>query len=241
MAGCCDSTPGPPQAPKIGRQRRVLGVVLAINLIMFAVEVGAGWHADSLALQADALDFLGDSVNYAIALFVLGRSLAWRAGTAWAKGAVMFGFGILLAGASVYHALTGSAPEASVMGVVGGLALAANLACALMLFGFRGEDANLRAVWLCSRNDGLCSRNDAVGNLAVLAAASGVFLSGTAWPDLLVGLVMAGLAVWAGLSVMRQARAELATAPARRRMSRLDPSRGSGPAPSRGSGPAPSR
>ncbi len=198
MAGCC----GPTEAPKIARQRRVLGVVLAINLIMFAVEIGAGWHASSLALQADALDFLGDSLNYAVALFVLGRSLTWRAGTAFAKGAVMFGFGVFLAGASVYHGLVGSAPEASVMGVIGALALVANLACALMLFGFRGEDANLRAVWLCSRND-------AIGNLAVLAAAAGVVLSGTAWPDLAVGLAMAALAIWAGLSVMRQARDEL--------------------------------
>ena len=198
MAGCC----GPTEAPKIARQRRVLGVVLAINLIMFAVEIGAGWHASSLALQADALDFLGDSLNYAVALFVLGRSLTWRAGTAFAKGAVMFGFGVFLAGASVYHGLVGSAPEAPVMGVIGALALVANLACALMLFGFRGEDANLRAVWLCSRND-------AIGNLAVLAAAAGVVLSGTAWPDLAVGLAMAALAVWAGLSVMRQARDEL--------------------------------
>ncbi len=203
MAGCC----GPTEAPKIARQRRVLGVVLAINLIMFAVEIGAGWHASSLALQADALDFLGDSLNYAVALFVLGRSLTWRAGTAFAKGAVMFGFGVFLAGASVYHGLVGSAPEAPVMGVIGALALVANLACALMLFGFRGEDANLRAVWLCSRND-------AIGNLVVLAAAAGVVLSGTAWPDLAVGLAMAALAVWAGLSVMRQARAELATGPA---------------------------
>jgi Co/Zn/Cd efflux system component len=198
MTGCC----GPTEAPKIARQRRVLGVVLAINLIMFAVEIGAGWHASSLALQADALDFLGDSLNYAVALFVLGRSLTWRAGTAFAKGAVMFGFGVFLAGASVYHGLVGSAPEASVMGVIGVLALVANLVCALMLFGFRGEDANLRAVWLCSRND-------AIGNLAVLAAAAGVVLSGTAWPDLAVGLAMAALAVWAGLSVMRQARDEL--------------------------------
>jgi len=197
MAGCCDS------APAIGQQRRVLVTVLAINLVMFVVEIGAGWRAESLALQADALDFLGDSVNYAIALFVLGRSLVWRAGTAFAKGAVMFAFGIFLAGASVYHALAGSAPEAQVMGVIGSLALVANLACALMLFGFRGGDANLRAVWLCSRND-------AIGNLAVLAAAAAVYLSGTAWPDLLVGLGMAALAIWTGLSVMRQARAELA-------------------------------
>ena len=180
----------------------MLGAVLAINLTMFFVEAGAGWRAESMALQADALDFLGDSVNYAVALLVLARSLVWRARTAFAKGAVMLAFGFFLAGASVYHALVGSAPEASVMGAVGALALLANVVCALLLFRFRGGDANLRAVWLCSRND-------ALGNLAVLAAATGVFLSGASWPDLLVGLIMAALAVWAGGSVMRQARGEL--------------------------------
>ncbi len=184
----------------------MLVVVLAINLAMFVIEIGAGWRAQSVALQADALDFLGDSANYAVALFVLGRSLSWRAGTALAKGVVMFGFGVVLAGASVYHALAGSAPEAQVMGVIGGLAMAANLTCALLLFRFRAGDANLRAVWLCSRND-------AIGNLAVLAAAAAVFFSGAAWPDLAVGLGMAVLAIWAGLSVMRQARAELVTGP----------------------------
>ncbi len=199
MTGCRECTP---RRPALGSQRRVLFVVLAINFVMFAVEVAAGWRAESIALQADALDFLGDSANYAIALFVLERSLAWRAGSAFAKGALMLGFGLLLAGASVYHALVGSQPEAPVMGAVGALALVANVTSALLLFRFRGEDANLRAVWLCSRND-------AIGNLAVLAAASGVLLSGTPWPDLLVGLVMAALAVWAGRAVMRQARAEL--------------------------------
>jgi Co/Zn/Cd efflux system component len=183
-------------------QRRVLGVVLAINLAMFVLEVVAGWTAQSVALQADALDFFGDSVNYAVALYVLGRSLAWRAGTAFAKGAVMFGFGGVLLAASAYRAVTGSAPEASVMGAVGALALLANVVSAGLLYRFRGGDSNLRAVWLCSRND-------AIGNLAVIGAASGVFLSGTAWPDLAVGLVMAGLALWAGQSVMRQARREL--------------------------------
>ncbi len=116
MADCCgppSETPAP-GAPMLRLQRRVLGAVLAINLVMFFVEAGAGWRADSIALQADALDFLGDSVNYAIALFVLARSLAWRAGTALAKGAVMFAFGVFLAGASAHHALVGSAPEAAI-------------------------------------------------------------------------------------------------------------------------------
>jgi Co/Zn/Cd efflux system component len=179
--------------------------VLVINAAMFLVEAAAGWTAQSTALQADALDFFGDSVNYAIALFVLTRSVTWRAGTALLKGLAMIGFGVFVLAAAVHNALAGAAPEASVMGVVGLLALAANLAAAALLFSFRKGDSNLRAVWLCSRND-------AIGNLAVLAAAGGVFLSGTPWPDLAVGLVMAGLAVWAGSSVIRQARAELRAA-----------------------------
>ncbi|MHA1600606.1 MAG: cation transporter [Alphaproteobacteria bacterium] len=189
--------------------RRLLWIVLVINAVMFVVEAASGWQAESLALQADALDFLGDSANYAIALFVLTRSVRWRAGSALAKGFVMVGFGVFLVGASVYHAMAGSAPEASVMGTIGLLALFANVVSAVLLFRFRAGDANLRAVWLCSRND-------AIGNLAVIAAAGGVFLSGTAWPDLAVGLGMAALAVWAGASIIRQARGELrgATNPA---------------------------
>jgi len=180
-------------------------LVLAINMAMFLVEASAGWSAESVALQADALDFLGDSANYAVALFVLGRSIAWRAGTALAKGLAMSVFGLVVLGASLHHVLAGSTPEAPVMGWVGALALAANVACALILFRFRDGDANLRAVWLCSRND-------AIGNLAVLGAALGVFASGTAWPDLAVGVVMASLALWAGQSVIRQAWGELRAA-----------------------------
>ena len=197
--GCCAP---PPSGTLLRLQRRALVAVLAINLVMFVIEVAAGWTADSVALQADALDFLGDAINYATALLVLGWSMAWRAGTAMAKGLTMCGFGLFVLGGSLYNALTGAAPQAHVMGWVGALALAANVACALILFRFRAGDANLRAVWLCSRND-------VIGNLAVLAAAAGVFASGTAWPDLAVGLVMASLALWSGVTVVRQARTEL--------------------------------
>lgn len=186
-------------------QRRALVAVLAINLGMFLTEAAAGWSAESVALQADALDFLGDSANYALALFVLGRSLSWRAGTALIKGLAMSAFGLFVLGATLYHALVGSEPQAHVMGWVGALALAANVVCTLILFRFRDGDANLRAVWLCSRND-------ALGNLAVMGAALSVFATGTAWPDLAVGLVMASLALWAGQSVVRQALGELHTA-----------------------------
>ena len=199
MTSCCA---GPAEAPQLRLQRRVFWTVLWINAVMFVVEAGAGWSAESVSLQADALDFLGDSVNYATALFVLGRSLTWRAGMALAKGITMFGFGAFVLAGSVVHAVVGASPSAPVMGVVGAIALLANVACAVLLYRFRSGDANLRAVWLCSRND-------VIGNVAVLVAASGVLLSGTLWPDLLVGLIMAGLAMWAGGSVILQARGEL--------------------------------
>jgi Co/Zn/Cd efflux system component len=200
MAGGCRGDSCAP--PALGDQRRLLGLVLAVNVAMFLIEAGAGWGAQSVALQADALDFLGDSVNYATALYVLSKPLSWRAAAALIKGLAMLAFGIFVLGSSVYNAVLGASPEAPVMGIVGLLALCANLGCALLLFRFRGGDANLRAVWLCSRND-------AIGNLAVLAAAGGVAATGALWPDLLVGLIMASLAVWAGLSVLRQARREL--------------------------------
>ncbi len=199
MAGSCgDSCAG----GGLEVQRRVLVVVLAINAAMFVVEVVAGWRADSVSLQADALDFLGDSLNYAVTLWVLQRPAAWRAGAALVKGLVMMAFGAYVLGLSLVNTVLGSAPEAGIMGVVGLLALLANLAAAALLFRFRKGDANLRAVWLCSRND-------AIGNLAVLAAAAGVFASGSPWPDLGVGLVIASLAGWAGASVARQALGEM--------------------------------
>ena len=196
---CC---PNPGALPEFGIQRRILAVVLVINAVMFLVEAGAGWGAESVSLQADALDFLGDSINYATALFVLSKPLRWRAGAAFIKGLAMLCFGVFVLAASAYNALTGASPAAPVMGMIGLLALAANLGAALILFRFRKGDANLRSVWLCSRND-------AIGNLAVLAAAGGVALSGGLWPDLAVGLIMASLAAWAGQSVLRQALGEL--------------------------------
>lgn len=197
--GCCHSVGN---EALLGQQRRILVVVCLVNAIMFLVEAAAGWGAESVSLQADALDFLGDSLNYATALYVLTKPLSWRAGAAMIKGLAMVGFGVFVLAMSLTHLVLGASPEAPVMGIVGIVALAANLGCAVLLFRFRQGEANLRAVWLCSRND-------AIGNLAVLAAALGVALSGAAWPDLAVGFVMASLAIWAGQSVMRQALGEL--------------------------------
>ena len=187
--------------------RRVLWIALIVNAAMFAVEIVAGVAADSRALQADALDFLGDSANYAISLGVAGMALAWRARAALLKAATMLAFGLWVLGSAVWGFLAGSTPHAETMGLIGALALAANVAVALMLFLYLACDANMRSVWICSRND-------AIGNLAVMGAALGVFGTGQSWPDLIVAAIMAALAIWGSIEVFRQARSELAARPA---------------------------
>lgn len=188
--------------------RRVLWIALAINAGMFAVEMVAGVTAHSASLKADALDFLGDSANYAISLGVAGLALQWRARAALLKGAslLLLGLGVLVS--TVWMTMTGTLPKAETMGLIGTMALVANLACAVMLWRHREGDANRRSVWICSRND-------AIGNIAVVAAAFGVFGTGTAWPDLLVAAILAGLGVSGGWQIIRQARKELESTPAR--------------------------
>jgi Co/Zn/Cd efflux system component len=183
--------------------RRVLWVALALNLAMFFVEIGAGLAAQSASLLADSLDFLGDAGNYGLSLFVLGMALQWRARASLLKAASMGAFGLWVAATTIQHALAGTVPEAPVMGVVGTLAFAVNLGVAALLYRWREGDSNMRSVWICTRND-------AIGNLAVLAAAAGVFGSGTGWPDYLVAAVMSGLALVGAFQVARQAMAELA-------------------------------
>ncbi len=191
-----------PQTAASPRYRRILWWALIVNAGMFAVEIGAGVQSGSVSLLADAIDFLGDAANYAVSLFVLSMALAWRARAAALKGASMLLFGLFVAGRTVWGALNGVPPEPITMGVVGVLALAANLGVAAALYAYREGDANMRSVWLCTRND-------ALGNLAVMGAALGVFGTGTAWPDLAVAAVMAGLAITGGVSVLRDARREL--------------------------------
>ncbi|VTU23017.1 cation transporter [Variovorax sp. RA8] len=189
------------------RYRRVLWVALALNALMFAVEIGAGFRSGSVSLLADAIDFFGDAANYGVTLAVLSMGLAWRARAAVLKGLSMLGFGLFVAGKTFWSATQGLPPEALTMGLVGALALGVNVAVALLLYAFREGDANMRSVWLCSRND-------AIGNVAVMLAALGVFGTGSAWPDLAVAAVMAALALSGGWSVLRQARGELGRADA---------------------------
>ncbi len=182
--------------------KRVLWIALAVNLAMFVVEIGAGVAAQSVSLLADSLDFLGDAGNYGISLFVLGMALHWRARASLLKAASMGAFGLWVAFTTIGHAMAGTVPEAPVMGIVGALALAANFGVALLLYRWREGDSNMRSVWICTRND-------AIGNLAVLAAAAGVFGSGSGWPDYVVAAIMSGLALVGAFQVTRQAIAEL--------------------------------
>lgn len=198
-----DHAHGP--SPSHPRYRRVLWIALIVNAAMFLVEIGAGFSSGSVSLLADAIDFLGDAANYGVTLAVLSMGLAWRARAAVLKAVSMLGFGFFVAGKTLWSLAQGVPPEAVTMGLIGALALAANLGVAALLYAYREGDANMRSVWLCTRND-------AIGNVAVMGAALGVFGTGTAWPDLAVAAVMSGLAISGGMAVLRQARRELAGA-----------------------------
>ncbi len=204
MSACCDHDHAhvPPGAANDAGYRRVLWVALAVNAGMFLVEVAAGLASGSAALKADSLDFLGDAANLAISLFALGLAGAWASRAALVKGASMGAFGLYVLGDTVLKAASGAVPEPLTMGVVGTAALAANLGVAVLLYRFRGGDSNRRSAWLCSRND-------AIGNVAVLIAAGAVSLTGTAWPDIIVAAIMAGLELTSAQAIIRHAWAEL--------------------------------
>jgi Co/Zn/Cd efflux system component len=200
---CCDDDCCPSAQPlNTPNWRRALWIALGVNAGFFLAEIIAGVAAGSAALQADALDFFGDAANYAISLGVAGMALRWRARAAFVKGSTLIAFALWVLGATIWHALRGTLPHAEVMGVIGIAALIANGGVALILYRFRGGDANMRSVWICSRND-------AIGNLAVLLAALGVFGTGTGWPDVIVATVMGGLGFWGGWQITHQSRTEL--------------------------------
>jgi len=200
-AGCCNLAICPTRIAGTRQSPRSMGL-LAINAVMFAVEIGAGLAAGSAALQADAIDFLGDAANYGISLFVVGMALRYRAMAALAKGGTMGLFGLWVIGTALWHAAQGTLPSAFTMGAVGFAALAANAASFGLLWAYRGGDANMYSAWICTRNDVL-------GNLAVLLAAAGVLGTGTGWPDVIVATIMAGLALQGAWIVVRQSLSEL--------------------------------
>ncbi len=182
--------------------RRALWAVIAINASMFAVELGAGALSGSMALAADSLDFLADSLTYGLSLWVIGRPIAWRSRAAVFKGLSLAVMGIGVFAATIWESFVLGVPEAFVMSGVGFLALAANVASVLILFRWRDGDANVRSVWLCSRND-------AIGNVAVVAAGGAVWLTASGWPDVIVAASMAGLFLKSAFTILRQALEEL--------------------------------
>lgn len=198
---CCAAASGT-TALNNPRWRRILWIALCVNAGMFALEMAAGSAADSRALQADALDFLGDAANYAISLLVAGMALGWRSRSALLKGVSVLAFSLWVMGTAIYAAFTGASPEPQTMGIVGTLALAANAGVAMMLYRYRTGDANMRSVWICSRND-------AIGNVAVIIAALGVFGTGTAWPDLIVAGILGALGLSGSIQIITHAAHEL--------------------------------
>jgi len=199
MAGCCDHDArfdGVSDAYK-----RRLWLVIAINAAMFAVEMSAGQAAQSQALKADALDFLGDALTYGLSLAVIGMSLRVRATAALFKGLSLMAMGLWVLGTTLYRVLYIGVPEAEIMGLIGFLALAANVVSVLLLMAYKDGDANVRSVWLCSRND-------AIGNVAVMLAALGVWGTASGWPDLIVAGLMAALFVNSSVQIIRQSLQE---------------------------------
>ena len=182
--------------------KRRLWIVIAINATMFLVEMGAGALAGSQALQADALDFLGDATTYGISLAVIGTSIQIRARAAILKALSLTAMALWVLGSTAYHVLILGVPRAEIMGAIGILALAANVASVLILMRYKDGDANVRSVWLCSRND-------AIGNVAVMIAALAVWGTATKWPDLLVAAIMAGLFLTSSIQILRQSFREM--------------------------------
>jgi cation diffusion facilitator family transporter len=201
MDACCEQ-----KAEEIktlrGEHRKVLIVVLVINVVLFVVEAGAGLLAQSTALLADSLDMLGDSLVYGFSLYVLWRSAEWRAAAAVLKGIVMAAFGVAVLAEAVYKMTAAVVPVAETMGMIGLVVLLGNGICFLLLFRHRSDDINMRSTWLCSRND-------IIANLSVLLAAAGVRIFDSGWPDILVGAAIAGLFLRSALTVLQESFAEM--------------------------------
>jgi Co/Zn/Cd efflux system component len=205
MGNCCHDKACALDALRL-RQGKTLRIVLAINVMLFLVEFAAGLVAASTSLMADSLDSLGDALVYAASLYVLARSDRWRNGAAMLKGIIMLGFGIAVAVALVGRILSPVVPVAEMIGGFGLFALACNASCLYLLTRHRSDDLNMESVWLCSRND-------IVANIGVIAAGVGVGLTGSMWPDLIVGTAIAVLFLKSAVYVISRAWTEMRAGP----------------------------
>ena len=207
MSGCCGHDNGVAFDGMSTNYKRALIAVVVINAAMFLVELGGGAFAGSMALTADSLDFLADSLTYAVSLWVIGKAVTWRAWAAFGKGLSLAVMGVGVFATTIYQIFVLGVPDAAVMSGIGILAMLANIASVVILFNWRDGDANVRSVWLCSRND-------AIGNAAVVVAAGLVWWSGTGWPDVIVALLMSGLFLRSAYQILTQSVAELKQAKA---------------------------
>ena len=200
MSGhCCEGHQAETASPAF---KRALWFALIVNFSMFLVEIIASEYSDSMSLKADALDFFADSANYLVSLLVVAASVATRAKASLLKAGTMLLLGSYVMIAAILRVVYGSEPNAETMGIIGALALIANVVVAVVLYRFRDGDSNMQSVWLCTRND-------AIGNVMVLLAAVAVVVSGTRWPDLAVAIVIAFLAISSAIKVIGLAKAEL--------------------------------
>jgi Co/Zn/Cd efflux system component len=197
MNECCEVREIPRE------QRRVLHVVLGINVLMFLIESVGGIVANSTALFADSVDMLGDAIVYGFSLYVISRGLFWQARAALLKGVIMAAFGVGVLVQVAVKIARGIPPTVEVMGAVGALAFAANLLCLVLLWRRRSDDINMRSAWVCSRND-------VTGNAGVLVAAAAVALTGSPWPDIVIGLLVAGVFGHSAVRVIREASGAMA-------------------------------
>ena len=204
MADCCNDKACEIDALR-GRQSATLKIVLAINAVMFVVELTAGLLGNSISLVADSLDMLGDALVYGFSLYVVARGAAMKARAALFKGLIMAGFGLFVLGQAVYRIAVPQLPVFETIGAIGLLALTTNGICFWLLWRHRADDINMSSVWLCSRND-------IIANASVLFAAAGVWLTRSGWPDILVGLALAVLFLRSALHVLRAAIKELRAA-----------------------------
>jgi cation diffusion facilitator family transporter len=201
MDSCCQDKASELEALRV-HQSRTLWTVLGINGGMFGIELVIGLLAGSTALLADSLDMLGDALVYGFSIYVVGRSAQWRAGAALMKGIIMAAFGLVVLAQAGYHFISPGVPDFRLMGITGVLALTANIGCLLLLTRHRNYDLNMRSTWLCSRND-------IVANVGVLAAAVGVLVTASPWPDLAIGLLIMAVFMRSAIYVVRQAVTEL--------------------------------
>lgn len=201
MSDCCNDKACEIEALH-SRQSSTLKIVLGINAVMFVVELTAGLLASSVSLVADSLDMLGDALVYVFSLYVVARGARMKAISALFKGAIMAAFGLFVPGQAIYKIMIPQVPVYETIGTIGLLALAANSLCLVLLWRHRTDDINMNSVWLCSRND-------IIANVSVLFAAFGVWLTGSGWPDVLVGLVLAVIFLRSALFVLRGATREL--------------------------------